>query len=139
MSKFNLTKKISLTSVLGEGHEKSYLSFTPMTFKDAKQLEGLQPTEDFTPQIPEGATAEQIKKLTDEAKAKQNAANLDAVDKAVDFVKSKFIKGEIVNTETGELVSVEADDFSNGNLSVDVINHCMAQLAGGKPEGFTTA
>lgn len=139
MSKFNLVKKISLAAVLGEGHEQSYLSFKPMTFKDAKDLEGLQPTEDFTPVIPKGATAEQIKKLQAEAKAKENAAGLEAVDKAVAFVKSKFVKGQIMDIDAEKLVDVDAEDFDNGNLSVDIINHCMKELAGGQPEGFTRA
>ena len=133
MSKFNITKKINLHPVLGEGHEQSVLEFKPMTFADAKQLDGLQSDEDFTPVIPQGATAEQIKKLTAEAKARESKSTMQALDKAIDFIKGKFIKGEIAGT------AVEADDFTNGNLPVDVINYCMSELAGGKPEDFTKA
>lgn len=140
MSKFNITKKISLTPVLGEGHEADVLAFKPMTFKDARELEGLQSTEDFTPEIPQGADKATIKRLTDEAQARENKAALDAVDKAIEFIKAKFVSGKITDETTGKQVEVEADDFTNGNIGVEVINYCMKQLAGAnKPEDFTKA
>ena len=138
MSKFNLTKRISLAEVLGEGHERDYLRFKPLTFKDAKGLESLQPDE-VVAEIPKDATAEQIKKLKADATAKNNAAAMEAVDKAVAFMQDKFVKGEITDEETGNLVDVTKEDFTNDNLSMDVINYCMKALAGGKPEGFTIA
>ena len=86
MSKFNLTKRISLAEVLGEGHERDYLRFKPLTFKDAKGLETLQP-EEVVAEIPKDATAAQIKKLNAEAAAKNDAAAMEAVDKAVAFMQ----------------------------------------------------
>lgn len=126
MSKFNITKKINLFELLGEGHEQSVLEFKPMTFADARSLEGLQPD---VADLPDDATPAQKKAHA----AEQNKAALAAVDKAVEFIKGKFIKGTIA----GE--PVVADDFSNDELPVDVINYCMKQLAGGKSEDFTKA
>lgn len=133
MSKFNIVKKVNLFTLLGEGHEQSYISFKPMTFKDAKTLEGLQSTEDFSPQIPEGADAATIKRLTAEAQKRENDAALKSVDKAVEFMQDKFIDGNIAGTP------VAKEDFKNDELGVEVINYCMAQLAGAKPEGFTNS
>jgi hypothetical protein len=145
MSKFNIKKKINLLPVLGEGHEASYLLFHPLSFGDARKLQKLQSNEDFSPELPpapaEGADAgtvarynADVKKAVDAAKEKENDAALKAVDKAIEFMQSKFIGGEI----SGEQVAKE--DFANGELPVDVINYCMAELAGGnKPEGFTKA
>ena len=138
MSKFNLTKRISLAEVLGEGHERDYLRFKPLTFKDAKGLETLQP-EEVVAEIPKDATAAQIKKLNAEATAKNKAAAMEAVDKAVAFMQDEFVSGEITDEETNNLVAVTKEDFTNDNLSMDVINYCMKALAGRKPEGFTTA
>ena len=132
MSKFNITKKVKLFDLLGEGHEQSVLEFKPMTFADARQLNKLQDTTDYTPEIPEGADEATIKQLKVQAQAKENEAALKSVDKAIEFIKGKFIKGSIAGTD------VSADDFTNGELPVDVINYCMKELAGGaKPEGFT--
>lgn len=144
MSKFKIVKKVSLATLLGEGHEQSYISFKPMTFKDAKQLEKLQSTEDFSPQLPPAPadTADQttkakyqaeVKRLTAEAQARENEASLKAVDKAVEFMASKFVEGNIAG------VPVAVEDFSNDELGVEVINYCMGQLAGAKPEGFTNS
>lgn len=140
MSKFVITKKISLAEVLGKGHEQDVLCFKPMTFKDAKDLEGLQPAETPAPVLPDNATAAQkaaYEKEVAEHKAAQTKAALEAVDKAVEFIKGKFVSGKVTDEATGKLVEVEADDLTNGNLGVDVANYCMAQLAGGQPEGFT--
>lgn len=144
MSKFKIVKKVKLLEVLGEGHEASYLSFIPMTFKDARKLEGLQSTEDFTPQIPPAPAADATpqakadhaalaKRLTDEAKSRENKAGLESVDKAIAFMAGKFVEGSIA----GEPVSKE--DFTNDELPIEVINYCMAKLAGSKPEGFTNS
>lgn len=145
MSKFNIVKRINLFELLGEGHEKSHLIFKPMTFGDARQLQKLQDTKDYTPELPtlpEGTTDAaliakhnaEVNRLMNEAKAKENEAALKSVDKAVDFIKNKFIGGEISG------VAVAKEDFSNGELGTDVINHCMKELAGGgKPEGFTNS
>lgn len=143
MSKFNIVKKINLHEALGEGHEQSYMTFKPMTFEDARKLQTLQSTEDFTPELPPAPAADAspqvkaeyektVKRLTDEAKAKENEASLASVDKAIAFMQGKFLEGNISGT------AVDKEDFTNGNLPIDVINYCMAQLAGGKkPEGFT--
>lgn len=143
MSKFNITKKISLAPLLGEGHEADYLAFKPLTFKDARKLQELQSTEDFTPQLPPAPAADAdagtkakyeaaVKKAQAEAAAAENDAALEAVDKAVAFIAAKFVEGKIGG------VDVSADDFTNDELSVDVINYAMKELAGaGKPEGFT--
>lgn len=145
MSKFNIVKRINLFELLGEGHEKSHLIFKPMTFGDARQLQKLQDTKDYTPDLPvlpAGTTDQaviakhnaEVKKLVADAQAQENEAALKAVDKAVDFIKNKFIGGEIAGAP------VDKEDFSNGELPVDVINHCMKELAGGnKPEGFTNS
>ena len=145
MSKFNIKKKISLFELLGEGHEKSVLIFQPMTFADARQLQKLQDTKDYSPQLPpapaKDATADvvaaytaEVKRLTNEAAEKENEAAFKSVDKAIAFIQNKFIGGEIA----GEQVAKE--DFTNGELPVDVINYCMKDLAGGnKPEGFTNS
>lgn len=143
MGKFNIKKKINLSSVLGEGHEASYLLFDPMTFADARKLQKLQSNEDFTPVLPDapakdadaGTVAKynaEVKRLVAEASAKENDAALKAVDKAIEFIQYKFIGGEIAGQQ------VVKEDFTNGELGVDVINYCMKELAGGnKPEGFT--
>lgn len=131
MSKFNITKKIHLGAVLGEGYEQSVLEFKPITFADAKQLDGMQSGQDFTPNVPAHATPAQAKKLRDDAKALENKAALVALDAAIEFIKGKFVSGVISG------VAVAPDDFTNGNLPVDVINHCMRALVGGKTEDFT--
>lgn len=143
MSKFNIVKRISLSELLGEGHEKSHLIFKPMTFADARQLQKLQDTKDYTPDLPvlpEGTTDAaviakhnaEVKRLMAEASAAENEAALKAVDKAVAFIANKFIGGEIGG------VQVDKADFTNDELGTDVINYCMQQLAGGnKTEGFT--
>lgn len=145
MSKFNIKKKISLFELLGEGHEKSLLIFQPMTFADARQLQGLQDTKDYSPKLPPAPAADasdevklqyaaEVSKLKVEAAAKENEAAFKSVDKAIAFIQNKFIGGEI----EGEQVAKE--DFTNGELPVDVINYCMKELAGGgKPEGFTNS
>ncbi len=145
MSKFNIKKKISLFELLGEGHEKSVLIFEPMTFADARQLQKLQDTKDYTPVLPpapaKDASAEtvaaynaEVAKLKAKAQAEENEAAFKSVDKAVAFIKNKFIGGEIAGEQ------VVKDDFTNDNLPVDVINYCMKELAGGnKPEGFTNS
>jgi hypothetical protein len=140
MSKFNITKKISLHPVLGEGHENSVLEFKPMTFEDARNLEKLQPDvpELQLPVLAANATDEQkmrhaaeVSKLKIEHKAAENKAAMAAVDKAIEFIKGKFVSGKINGQE------VVKEDFSNGELGVEVINHCMKQLAGSKSEDFT--
>lgn len=145
MSKFNIVKRISLSELLGEGHEKSHLIFKPMTFADARQLQKLQDTKDYSPKLPPAPAADadpttvaeyqaEVKRLTAEASEKENEAAFKSVDKAIAFVQNKFIGGEIGGDQ------VDKDDFTNGNLPVDVINYCMKELAGGnKPEGFTNS
>lgn len=143
MGKFNITKKIDLLPILGEGHEQSYISFKPLTFKDAKRLQKLQSTEDFTPEMPaepaEGASLGEVKKYEAavkkaiaEAEARENEAALTSVDKAVEFIAKQFVEGKIGG------VDVAKADFTNDELAMDVINYCMKMLAaGGKDEGFT--
>ena len=145
MSKFNIKKKISLSELLGEGHEASVLLFQPMTFSDARQLQKLQDTKDYSPVLPPAPAKDAdpttiaeynatVKKLTAEAAEKENEAAFKSVDKAIAFVQNKFIGGEIAGEQ------VAKDDFTNGELPVDVINYCMKELAGGgKPEGFTNS
>lgn len=133
MSKFNITKKISLAEPLGEGHESDYLRFKPLTFKDAKTLQKLQPK---VPKlnIPDDAAEDEVARLTEEHEAAKAAADEQALDKAVEFVTSKFVTGMVTDEDTKEQVKVEASDVEA--LGVDVINYCMEQMAGGKPEGF---
>lgn len=94
--------------MLGEGHENDTLEFRPMTFKDAEELEQLQ-VED----------------------PKDKKATMAAVDNAIEFLKGKFVTGNIKG------IKVVADDFSNGELPVEVLNYCMRELAGQKSEDFT--
>lgn len=143
MGKFNIVKKINLLPVLGEGHEQSYISFKPMTFKDAKRIQKLQSTEDFTPELPqepaEGASAGEVakyeaavKKAVKEAETRENDAALASLDKIIEFLQGKFVEGKIAD------VDVAKADFENDELGADVINYCVQQLAtGGKSEGFT--
>ena len=119
MSKFNLSKNVSLASVLGEGHEQDYLSFKPVAFKDAKELE-------------------QITSVIDPDNI-DNKEALEQADKAVAFIRDRFVSGKITDEESKELVDVEAVDFDNGNLPMEVINYAMRQLMGERPEGFTKA
>ena len=134
MSKFNITKKVSLAEPLGEGHESDFLRFKPLTFKDAKKLKKLQPK---VPEldIPEGASEAEIAELKAKHAEAKDAADDQALDKAIEFVTSKFVTGMVTDEDTKEQVKVEQADVEA--LGVDVINYCMEQLAGGKPEGFT--
>lgn len=114
MAKFKLTNKVNIGEVLGEGHEQDVLVFEQLTFADAKQLGGLGSAE--------GAT---------------QAEQLEAADGAIEFIKSKFIRGSITDEESGELVELTQEDFDE--LPITVVKYAMGQLSGGRSEDFTKA
>lgn len=131
MAKFKLTKKIELGSVLGEGHESDYLRFTPLTFKDATDLQKVAQTD--LPDLDD----EQLKKLSKSERAEREAKQMAAAEAAQGFIKAKLVGGKITDEDSGTQVDVTQDDFDA--LPVPVVNYCMQQLSGQVSPDLTTA
>lgn len=110
MAKLTLSKKISLADVLGEGHENDFVRFTPLTFNDAKQLGSF------------GASGD-------------DSQQLEQADKAIEFIKTKFVGGQITDEASNQPVELTASDFDD--LPMAVLNHVMRELSGAQTEGFT--
>lgn len=119
MSKFNLKNRINLQPVLGDSHADDYMEFERVAMTDAKKLA-------------------EITGNVDPKNIKDKEA-LEKADQAVDFIRNRFVSGMITDEVSGKQIAVDAEDFDNGNLPIEVINYCIRQLMGIKPEGFTTA
>jgi len=114
MARFTLTKKISLGSELGEGHENDYLRFEPLTFKDATDLQTIA-----------------------NASGDSDKDRLAAAEQAQEFIKAKFVGGKITDEDSGNQIDVTKDDFAD--LPINIVNHCMRELSGAVNPDLTQA
>ena len=103
MSKFAIKKKLELEQY-GKG---SYLVFSLLTFKEIKELAGLNISADTT-------DPDEIGK---------------ALDKVTNVLQSKFIEGKLPDIK-GELIEVKKEDL--GDLPIEILGDAMGFLSGGQ-------